>query len=533
KPANSVTTPTTPNCSFYLWSEQMFLWLTSPAPATYGGGGGRIFDSPAFYDVSPLDSMGQRTLIPHSPGRLRAFNLRAAQVGPHGLQIIFNKAGKMFEVAPAKLAPSGKPLINSLGKSVEVQSLKLVNGKPVFLDKAGKAIASPKPLLEAVPVPRLRALATTTRAKVPVATAAARAQVVPTAQRFVIGKLPIFLDGAGNVIDTEEGQADDGVLVAQNGSLVYYATIVNDVYAYFLTGAKDGAITPAPTQFPTTQAELNKVIAFASSHGKTFPDPNALAIEIKSSWVEAASLPNLSSYITMQATVPKYTKSATQWVPNGQQTIQLALVGMHVVGSTVNHPELIWATFEHFGNAPNAAYSYNSTTGVKNVPQTTAGTWLFSASGSAGPFNVMHAQFNSPNIDAISPHSINASDTLRMKSWGAASNQTPNPLDASAAASNTEIIAINNSVLGMLVGADIRKNYYMTGSTWTTGGAPTGSFPSGNEVGTSKLANTTMETYQQGSNTLFATGSNCFTCHVKITTMLDISHVYDAIKPLF
>src|SRR5690348_9413785 len=26
-----------PNCGFFDWSEQMFLWMTSPAPATYGG----------------------------------------------------------------------------------------------------------------------------------------------------------------------------------------------------------------------------------------------------------------------------------------------------------------------------------------------------------------------------------------------------------------------------------------------------------------------------------------------------------------
>ena len=29
-PANSVTFPNTPNCSFYQWSMQMFMWLTSP-----------------------------------------------------------------------------------------------------------------------------------------------------------------------------------------------------------------------------------------------------------------------------------------------------------------------------------------------------------------------------------------------------------------------------------------------------------------------------------------------------------------------
>lgn len=44
----------TPNslCSFYKWSEQMFLWLTSPVPARYGTGS-HVFDSPAFYAVSP------------------------------------------------------------------------------------------------------------------------------------------------------------------------------------------------------------------------------------------------------------------------------------------------------------------------------------------------------------------------------------------------------------------------------------------------------------------------------------------------
>jgi hypothetical protein len=30
KPANSLEFPDTPNCPFYKWSEQMFLWITSP-----------------------------------------------------------------------------------------------------------------------------------------------------------------------------------------------------------------------------------------------------------------------------------------------------------------------------------------------------------------------------------------------------------------------------------------------------------------------------------------------------------------------
>jgi hypothetical protein len=68
----------------------------------------------------------------------------------------------------------------------------------------------------------------------------------------------------------------------------------------------------------------------------------------------------------------------------------------------------------------------------------------------------------------------------------------------------------------------------MTGATWTIGGnAPNAN----NQVGTNKLANTTMETYQQGSDPTKNTGLNCFGCHVTNTT--DVSHVYPAIAPLF
>ncbi len=49
-PADSVNFPTNnTNCDFYSWSMQMFLWLTSPAPPSYGGGR-FVFDSPIFYE---------------------------------------------------------------------------------------------------------------------------------------------------------------------------------------------------------------------------------------------------------------------------------------------------------------------------------------------------------------------------------------------------------------------------------------------------------------------------------------------------
>src|SRR6266446_5604888 len=144
KPADSVAFTNPPqNCAFYLWSEQMFLWLTSPAPKTYGGGGGRIFDSPAFFDVSPPDQNGGRTFIPHEPGKIRILNVRAAKVGLHRLPVILDKRGRMFEIERPNLSPSGKPLIlNRLGKPIEVERITLERGKPIFRDKANKIIAS-------------------------------------------------------------------------------------------------------------------------------------------------------------------------------------------------------------------------------------------------------------------------------------------------------------------------------------------------------------------------------------------------------
>ena len=86
----------------------------------------------------------------------------------------------------------------------------------------------------------------------------------------------------------------------------------------------------------------------------------------------------------------------------------------------------------------------------------------------------------------------------------------------------------------MMPAGDVRNNYFMTGATWTPGGQP----PNGsNSVGTSQLANTTMETFEQGPDNTTTNGtSNCFDCHSPFTVppiMTDVSHVFSALKSLF
>jgi len=346
---------------------------------------------------------------------------------------------------------------------------------------------------------------------------------------FLIDRRAVFLDLLGNAIDTEEGQAvTDAALMSQNHSLVYFATMVNDVYAYFLTGNKNNAFSPAFTTFPITNGDLTKIANFAATKNVTFPDGIALAIEVKTAWVDASTLSNPGDYITMNATVPTYnTANAATWVPNGEKNVTLALVSVHVVGSTKSHPEMIWATFDHFGSTPNAAYTYTSTTGAKTVAQSTAGTWLFAATNSTGNFNCEHMKVDLANGNLVAvtppgncappvPGTVSPSDTLRTNPWGIA---------GSNATSNTQLIASHNTT--QVPGADVRNQYFMTGATWT----PFGSIPSSNNqgVGTNKLANSALETYTQGLN--------CFACHQG--DMLGdqfgggLSHIYGPLKPLF
>lgn len=103
KPADSVnfSLGTPPECSFYQWSAQMFLWLTSPTSGT----GGRVFNSPVFYDVGFQDGKG--IMIPHSAGTLKNFAVRSSQVGPRGKLIAVADDGSITEIETGQAGGNG------------------------------------------------------------------------------------------------------------------------------------------------------------------------------------------------------------------------------------------------------------------------------------------------------------------------------------------------------------------------------------------------------------------------------------------
>lgn len=537
-PANSITFPHNNDCDFYAWSEQMFLWLTSPAPPSYGGNS-FIFTSPVFYNVSGKDANGHRTYSRNTPDFiLPLLSVRSAQVGPNGLQRVFAKDGRAFEVLPAPVAASGKSLIrDSAGKLVEINKIEAQPGKkPRFLGANNKPITLPGTVkldttLAARVAPKLLTKVDSKVAK----------KLVQGFKDPATGKT-VFVDSLGNTIEPTQGQAGSlsGVLLGQNQSLVYYATMVNDVYAFFQTGVTNDTIPNPNDVFPTTQAELNPVIAYAASKGVTIPDGIALAVEIKTAWIDVTGLPglglNASSYLTVNTSVPEYDKTnPSLWIPTGKnKPVTLALVGMHVVGSANGHPEMIWATMEHISNAPNGAYTYTNTAGATiTVPQTTTGNWLLSIANppTSTGFNVQYADYKAaPNITAIAPNQIAPSNTIRWKAFGSGADNSQATLE------NTEVISMNNSVRSQLVSGDVRGNYILTGATWTIGGK---TVTDTNQVGTALLANTTMETYDQGTDNKQASGSNCFSCHTNgdqppnQPANTEVSHIFSSLIPLY
>ncbi|MBV9248747.1 MAG: hypothetical protein JO227_05810 [Acetobacteraceae bacterium] len=98
-------------------------------------------------------------------------------------------------------------------------------------------------------------------------------------------------------------------------------------------------------------------------------------MEVKSSWIDASTLADPSGYITVQAEVPALQHVQPEFLNAHRDAHRTARAdGMHVMGSVNGHPEMIWATFEHFGNAPDEACHYLTVSGGTNtVSRSTAG----------------------------------------------------------------------------------------------------------------------------------------------------------------
>ena len=380
----------------------------------------------------------------------------------------------------------------------------------------------------------------------------------------------------------------NGVLLSQSASsaseassLVYYGVHASRVMGY--VAATNLAATKSSakySEFPTDATSVCKAIKYGMKNGYarnqgvpkllfgifcpqsppgsaqaatagssaiTIPDLEpavdylALTVELKTSWVSAASLQDKGQYILQMANVPTYTPEkkadgSVYWKETGEASKELALVGMHVVGTVKGHPEMIWGTIEHLNNAPDAVYHYLDQDGSSKTHSPSYGAhgqdspWVFS-DGTDASINTETASLCEDLDGGICPQpgeAIGPTNVVRKNPWG---------VDSSAEGSetiSTQLLSLNANVFGALksfnstngITGDPRENYFVSGANWGTGGAvPTS--PTGGVSGSVLLANSTMETFEQDKG--------CFGCHYAgpetgVPTNMTTSHIFGGIK---
>lgn len=245
------------------------------------------------------------------------------------------------------------------------------------------------------------------------------------------------------------------------------------------------------------------------SNLETFP---VGALELKASWIniDAIAKAQQQDYFTTKAAVQN---SKGQYV---QKTV--ALLGMHVVGVVKNHPEFIWATFEHKDMAPVYDKKHNS---VKSVNE-----MLFYEKGT------------SSGIDGIRWLKGATAPIIANKAFILYEYGVPKDLNTGAFMTTSQaepanfnnIKDINKCVASNL--KDVFRNYFYNGSIWLNFDGVSSenqkkaivtkdiesALPDSLARGSVNLANITMETYTQTfqediheiNNSNLA---NCFSCH--------------------
>lgn len=317
----------------------------------------------------------------------------------------------------------------------------------------------------------------------------------PNGPRFARGRQALVLKPrdlkpthVGDIAQAGPG----GVIVDRHGRAAYYSTHFDPIYFATLEkyDTKEKYAKAPPTEtFPigATVIKVSWRIATADD------DPNKV-------FITTASIARLVNG-------PNGTVVASKEViPN----VKVALIGMHVVGVIKDHPEFAWGTFEHDGVTPDLPPGVppNSPTPVSDksfafykagTPAKDCNPWVeVTIDGKKNrvpqPVRVVDekTQQLSPPINVF----------LQFAQGGAA---PPRAADIVLTNKNFRSGVIQHPTATKPVWA----NYRLVGTVWEAAGSlkPNDPNMAKDAIGSTSLANATMETYVQG------TGNNCFMCH--------------------
>lgn len=297
---------------------------------------------------------------------------------------------------------------------------------------------------------------------------------------------PGFSEGAGAIVE-----ADGNMLVAQNGYPVYASVHMNK--SYFDTAKKNliatgGYQNQPPDSYFDVGAAVFKATWLRLDQGQQAP-AGAYTTQAQVPVLETKVIPGL---VTIQP------------VPGKFVTVTVALLGLHVVGQTDNHPEFLWGTFEHKLNSP--AIPDNTFTPSPTMSDPKDYT-LYKA----------NTPFSQANI-AIDPPKLRldeASQKLSPVTNAVLENQTGGENQPDGVGN---IFAINAQAQGAVAGfkppQSTFASYNLIGTVWMLPNTYNVNSNQTNAVGSVDLANVTAETFVQNANNTPISGVvNCFLCH--------------------
>ncbi len=267
---------------------------------------------------------------------------------------------------------------------------------------------------------------------------------------------------------------DNGILIDQQGHAVYYAIHINQVYFNFIVAQQ--------YYDPNILRRASPVVSFPVG-----------TLEIKSSWRLVNEGEDTSTFYTTSAILEPFEETHGTVVVGkvqGKKKQTVALVGLHVAGLVEGHPEFIWATFEHRGNAPILPPRMKMNSPAPVSPSNAT----FYTAGSAA------AACNRPNngIVTIDP------TTNQLRPITQVVREV-----AGGGGGDTALVQDLNDSVHELLRSDTAVNYDLIGSLWITKGALQPDTIPGDpdqQQGSIRLSNTTMETFRQSVG-------NCFSCH--------------------
>ncbi len=291
-----------------------------------------------------------------------------------------------------------------------------------------------------------------------------------------------------------------GILVDQQHEAVFYSVHMNDAY------------------FDFTKKYYGKSAYKGATSTEQYPVGSAI---FKAAW-KIVSKDDTAAWFTTSAIVPVLVQDGDKIIPDPSgktRDVTVSLVGLHVVGVTQDHPEFIWATFEHYNNAPDLPSSmkfdsadpvsdqdytfYKANTAAKDSNQLVK---LTSNKGKLSPITNVYRQFARGGLTKLPANEFDSINT-----------QARGEMKALAHPQEPGIPAYPDNT--------VWSNYKLIGTTWQP--VPYTKYPtpvpptivSGDEslfnsaIGCIELEDSTMETFVQGPQNNAGSPSNCFMCH--------------------